>query len=76
MFYPSIIAHVFSGLLLFISIGISLLYFSKLQSLDIYRILILILLLSIALGIHGISHVLLEKEYNYNLLEMGKRAKA
>lgn len=39
--------------------------FSKLKSLDPYKVLILILLFAVVVGIHGLSHAMLEKQYNY-----------
>jgi hypothetical protein len=54
-----------SSLVLAASVLFGLFYFSKLKSLDSYRILVLGLLFTIVLTIHGISHVLLEKEYNF-----------
>jgi hypothetical protein len=56
-----------------LSVITAILYSSKIQSFDIYRILILALLLSTALGIHGISHLMLEKEYGYDPLNLGKK---
>ena len=65
MIYPSIASHIFSAIFMGLSALFALFYFSKLKSLDTYRILILLLLFSIVLGVHGLSHVMLEKEYNY-----------
>ena len=72
MIHPSIIVHLFSGAVLVISVIAILFYFSKIQSFDIYRMLVLLLLLSVAIGTHGISHVLLEKEYNYDPFNLSK----
>ena len=65
MFYPSILAHVINGVLLVIALVYGQSSFAKLRSLDPYHILILLVLFSIAIGIHGISHLGLEKEYQY-----------
>jgi len=65
MFYPSIAAHAIGGFFLLIAIVYTLIHSAKLQALDTYRILILILLFSIVVTVHGVSHVLLEKEYNF-----------
>ena len=73
MIHPSIFVHLFSGAVLVISIIAILFYFSKIQTFDIYRMLILILLLSVAIGTHGISHLLLEKEYDYYPYNLGKK---
>ena len=67
--YPSILAHMMNGMLLFASVVFVIAYFPKLYALDAYRKLILLLLFTTALGLHGISHLLLEKEYHYNPLK-------
>jgi 4-hydroxybenzoate polyprenyltransferase len=72
MFYPSILAHMLSSLVMAASVLFGLYYFSKLKSLDSYRILVLGLLFTIVLTIHGISHALLEKEYNFIPFNMWK----
>lgn len=64
--HPSIILHMLSGLFLIITISIIVIYFNKIQSFDINNILVLLLLTSIAISIHSISHLGLEKTYNYN----------
>lgn len=63
--YPSIMAHTLNCVLLLVAIVFVISYFPKLQALDAYHTLVLILLFSIVIGIHGISHVFLEKEYQY-----------
>ena len=66
---PSIMAHILNGLLLFASVLFVIAYFPKIYALDAYRKLILLLLFTTALGLHGISHLLLEKGYHYNPLK-------
>ena len=63
--YPSIMAHVTQGLILLFTILYGIRVFPKLQSLEPYKILGLLLLFAIAIGIHSISHLGLEKEYHY-----------
>ena len=63
---PSVYAHAISGVLLMLSVIYAAFYFSKLGTRDPYQILILILLVCIALGVHGISHIGLEALYDYN----------
>ena len=58
-------AHSLNGFLIFVIIVISIVYASKFKSLDIYNLLVLLLLFAILIGVHGISHALLEKQYNY-----------
>jgi hypothetical protein len=65
MIPQSILAHGIGGavlLFLFLSIVI---YFPKLQGLDIYRGLVLLSLISIVMTLHSISHLGIEKEYKY-----------
>lgn len=65
MNYPSIMAHSLNGFLILVILVISIVYASKIKSLDIYNLLVLLLLFAILIGLHGISHALLEKQYNY-----------
>ena len=74
--YPSIITHTFNGLFLILSFLFVIIYFSKLQDLDAYRIVVLSLLFSLVLGVHAISHLGLEREYGYspyNIFSIPKR---
>ena len=66
MFYPSVLAHMMNGFLLLVAFVTIFLYFSKLRVLDAYHIVVLVLLSSVAVGVHGISHLGLEREYEYN----------
>jgi len=66
MYSPSIYAHTLSGGLLMISILYIVYCFRRVT--DTYRFAILLLVLSIAMGVHGISHAVLESVYNYNPL--------
>lgn len=70
MFSPSIYAHTIGGGVLVAAIVYLGLYMSKVVSRDPYQILVLMLLFSIAIGIHGISHAGLEYVYNYNPLSL------
>jgi hypothetical protein len=65
---PSFYAHVVNGILLFIALIIMVLNYSRLTRLEAYpgRTAYLILLLSIAVGVHGISHLGLEYVYGFN----------
>jgi hypothetical protein len=65
---PSLYAHVLNGLFLLFSF-ILLLQYSNNKRENYYKILIIYLLFSIAIGIHGISHFGLEVIYNYNPLQ-------
>ena len=65
---PSFYAHVLNGALLFIAIIILYINYSKFLQLEPYKLLCLTLLLSLSVGIHGLSHLGLEKGYGYNPL--------
>ena len=67
--YPSIMAHMLNGALLLVCVLFAIAYYPKIYALDAYRKLILLLLFTTTLGLHGISHLLLEKEYHYNPLK-------
>jgi len=60
----------FSGALLLFALYIIIRSFGKLRGLDTYRLLVLVLLSSIVVGVHGISHLGLERTYGYNPLKM------
>ena len=65
IFHPSILAHILSALLIFYSVVYVILYYAKIRVLDVYSILTLLLLFSIVIGIHSLSHLALEREYGY-----------
>jgi len=65
---PSFYAHVVNGVLLFAAIVVVIMNYKKLVSLESYKFIKLILFLSIAAGVHGLSHLGLESVYNYNPL--------
>lgn len=73
-YIPSVYAHIISGAFLFLSIIFLTFYVSKISSRDPLQIVGLLLLFSIAMGVHGISHMGLESLYGYNplLLVSGK----
>ena len=60
---PSILAHILSGALMFLAIY--LFFTNKLRNLDPYRMLVLVLLFSVTIGVHAISHLGLERAYGY-----------
>jgi hypothetical protein len=65
---PSFYAHAFNGILLLVAVICLLKNYNSIKTLDKYRVITLILLFSIAAGVHGISHLGLETKYNYNPL--------
>lgn len=67
---PSFYAHAINGILLFIAIVLLYKNYYKISRLEIYKKIILILILSTVIGIHGLSHQGLEKNYNFNPLNI------
>ena len=63
---PSMYAHIINGLLTFAALIVLYTSYSKISNLDPYKRIILVLLFSISIGLHGISHLGLEKVYGYN----------
>jgi hypothetical protein len=72
MMYPSFYAHVLNGVLLFIAMIMLYTNYSKIIQLEPYKLISITLLLSLTVGIHGLSHLGLEKEYGYNPLAMNR----
>ena len=66
MYAPSVYAHIFNGLFLFIAFYLFFVYFYVIKKIDPHKLIGLILLFSIAIGIHGLSHLGLERIYGYN----------
>ncbi len=65
---PSFYAHIINGLLLLFAFVILYKNYDKISNLESYKILVMILFFSVGIGIHGLSHLGLEKNYNYNPL--------
>lgn len=65
-FPPSVYAHVFNALLMTAAVVVALINVSVLKRLDPYKLVMIFLVFSIAIGIHGISHLGLEKAYGLN----------
>ena len=68
--FPSYYSHIINGLLLVIACVIVYTNYSKLSKLDPYKLIMLVLIFSISIGIHGLSHLGLEKTYHYNPLQI------
>ena len=64
---PSVYAHAFNGLLMLLAIIILYRNYAEIKRLDSYKRLILTLLFSLAVGIHGLSHLGLETAYGVNV---------
>ena len=63
---PSLYAHALNGILVFSAIFYLYCNYNTIKNIDNYKKIILILLFSIAIGIHGLSHLGLEYVYNFN----------
>jgi len=70
---PSFYAHAVNGILLLVAIIILFKNYTSIKKIDNYKIIIMILLFSIAAGVHGLSHLGLEKGYGYNPLQLTNR---
>ena len=70
---PSLYAHVINGILLLVAFILLYKNYSSIKSMDKYRLILLVLLFSIASGVHGISHLGLERIYGYNPLQLTNR---
>jgi len=63
---PSVWAHTLGGGLLLLAVVLAALNLGKLRGLSTYSVLKLLLMLSVVITLHGISHAILEKQYGYN----------
>uniref|UniRef100_A0A6C0E4E8 Uncharacterized protein n=1 Tax=viral metagenome TaxID=1070528 RepID=A0A6C0E4E8_9ZZZZ len=70
MYTPSFYAHVLNGLLLFVAVILVCLYYSQIKKINAYNMVLLLLVFSLAVGIHGISHLGMEYIYGYNPVKM------
>lgn len=69
---PSLYAHVINAILLITAVILLFSNYSKINKIEPYKKIILILLFSIVIGIHGLSHLGLESVYEYNPLILKK----
>lgn len=67
---PSFYSHILNGLLLLIAVGLLIKNYSSVKKSEPYKVVVLTLLFSLAIGIHGLSHLGLEKIYNYNPVKL------
>lgn len=65
---PSFYAHFIQGLVILLIIIYSFQHIKSLQILDVYKKLLLLILLGVLIGIHSMSHLGLEYVYNFNPL--------
>ena len=67
---PSVYAHILNGLLILVSVIVIYKNYGKIIKLDYYKFLILILLISLVVGVHGLSHLGLEYIYGLNFINI------
>jgi len=65
---PSTYAHILGTIILLIVFILFIWNWSEIKRLDTYQILTLLLLISITITLHGLSHLGMEKVYGYNPL--------
>lgn len=69
---PAFYAHILNGILLLMAIIIVYMNFGSLKKLSPFNKIMLFLTFSLCIGVHGISHFILDKYYNYNPLVYGR----
>ena len=67
---PSFYGHALNGILLVTSLIIILLNLDKIKQLEIYKQTMLLLMFTLVVGVHSLSHLGLEQVYGYNPLKM------
>lgn len=65
-FTPSFWAQTSTGILILIAIFIIYNNYSEIKNLNSYNTLVLLLLFTMVIGIHGLSHLGLEAVYGFN----------
>ena len=66
MIAPSMMAHALNGLLMFAAVVVAYMNFRVLYKLDPYKKVMILLVFSVAIGIHALSHLGLETVYGLN----------
>ena len=67
---PSVMTHTLNGGLLLVGLLLIALNFTFIRRLPALQLITLVLLLSIAVGVHGLSHVGVESVYGYNPIKI------
>jgi len=67
---PSFLSHILNGIIILLVIYLIYKEYDTIKQSSTMQILLLLILLSIAIGIHGLSHLGLEIFYKFNLLEL------
>jgi Na+/H+-dicarboxylate symporter len=66
---PSMMAHALNGILVFAAVVVAYMNYRVLWSLDPYKKVMILLVFSVAIGIHALSHLGLESAYGFNPLK-------
>lgn len=69
MYHPSLLAHLFGALIMLAAFILIALNFKRITSGKTYDVVVLLLLLSTVITLHGISHLGLERTYGFNPLQ-------
>jgi phosphate/sulfate permease len=67
---PSVMAHTLNGGLMILALVLAAMNYRVISRLPVLQMITLVLILSIAVGVHGISHAGLESAYGYNPLKI------
>ena len=66
---PSFYAHAINGFTILFALLLIFTNFTSIKKMDIYRIITLVFLFGLLIGIHGLLHLGLETQYNYNPID-------
>jgi hypothetical protein len=67
---PSVMTHMLNGGLLLVALVLAVINYRVIVRLPVLQMITLVLVLSIAVGVHGLSHAGLESAYGYNPLKI------
>jgi hypothetical protein len=63
---PSFYAHILNSVLIVVALVILYKNYSKISRLEPYKLLVIILLFTLVISVHGLSHLGLERVYGFN----------
>lgn len=67
---PSVMTHMLNGGLLLVAGVLAVINYRVILRLPVLQLITLVLILSIAVGVHGLSHSRLESVYGFNPLKL------
>jgi len=70
MLAPSVMAHALNGILMFAAVVVAYMNFRVFRHTDPYKKVMILLVFSVAIGVHAISHLGLESTYGLNPFKM------